>query len=81
MEEVASRKTRPEARLVRRSKAQAPVGFNRQRQWRLKAIWLVQPKPVEVIHFLKISLMMMDTNRRLQGNGLLAKIGVLHDYP
>jgi hypothetical protein len=32
----ASRKTRLKARLVRQSKAEAPAGFNRQRQWRLK---------------------------------------------
>ena len=37
----ASRKTRPKERLVRRSNAEAPKGFNRQRQWRLKTIWLV----------------------------------------
>ena len=44
MVEVASRKTRPEAHLVRRSKAKAPEGFNRQRPWRLKIISLVPQK-------------------------------------
>ena len=39
----ASRKTRPKERLVRWSNAEAPKGFNRQRQWRLKTIWLVLP--------------------------------------
>ena len=38
----ASRKARPLERLIRRSKAQAPEGFNRQSQWRLKTSWLVR---------------------------------------
>ena len=33
--------------MVRRSEAKAPAGFNRQRQWRLKTIRLVLPKPKE----------------------------------
>jgi hypothetical protein len=40
---TAVRQTRPKERLVRRSKAEAPAGFNRQRQWRLKTIRLVLP--------------------------------------
>ena len=40
---TAVRQTRPQERLVRRSKAKAPAGFNRQRQWRLKTIRLVLP--------------------------------------
>ena len=32
------RKARPQKHLVRRSKAKAPTGFNRQRQWRLKTL-------------------------------------------
>ena len=31
-------------RLVRRSEAEAPAGFNRQRQWRLKTIRLLLPE-------------------------------------
>ena len=40
---AAVRQTRPTERLVRRSKAKAPAGFNRQRQWRLKTTRLVLP--------------------------------------
>jgi hypothetical protein len=40
---AAVRQTRPKERLVRRSEAEAPAGFNRQRQWRLKTIRLVLP--------------------------------------
>ena len=40
---TAVRQTRLKERLVRRSKAQAPAGFNRQRQWRLQTIRLVLP--------------------------------------
>ena len=37
------RQTRPKERLVHRSNAEVPEGFNRQRQWRLKTIRLVLP--------------------------------------
>lgn len=32
------------AKLVPLLNAQAPAGFNSQRQWRLKAVWLVLPR-------------------------------------
>jgi hypothetical protein len=40
---TAVRQTPLKERLVRRSEAQAPEGFNRQRQWRLQTIRLVLP--------------------------------------
>ena len=48
---AAVRQTRPMERLVRRSKAKAPAGFNRQRQWRLKTIRLVQPEKLNIYKF------------------------------
>jgi len=40
--------------LVRRSKAKAPAGFNRQKQWRLKTFRLVLPvfKPLFLFNFI-----------------------------
>ena len=50
---TAVRQTRLKERLVRRSEAQAPEGFNRQGQWRLQTIRLVLPKKMSVIDFFK----------------------------